>query len=622
MTPRERSSAVVRERQDVGAWVVKIPRRSRGQRSSPRLLAEPSGSSVTIAEDDRCTVVFAGVLWNGDELASDGRRGERGSAAATTLAAYRRSGESVFSKLRGVFGAVVCDHDTRTLLCVRDPAGAEPLFYADAGDDLLLSSSTEALLRYGSVSTALDRMALADHVLNGHPYAVEETYFAGIKRVPPGHLLHEGPTGRRLYRYWDPVEASSGGWVGEDELERLEEVLVRAVDRALELGPACIHLSGGIDSATVAVLAADRSRRRALPAPIALSVVFPDKACNEELVQRRVASDLRLPQLLTSFDEATGPGRLLASALDLSGRTPAPLLNPFEPAFEYLSAEASRRGCRVLLTGGGGDEWLVLEPAYAVDLLRSFDFVGLFRLWDAKRRYLPLPARSVIRNNVWRAGIRPILRDAAHARAPSLLRAYRRRRPDWMPGWAAPDATLRQELRARVEDGDGEPISGSRHLRAKRRILDHPAETFAAEEASAAGERLGIRRIEPFFDPDVVELLCRVRPELLIAGNREKAPVRPLLRRSVPSVGPEWPKTVFMDSYLASVLRSQGPAVWRRLGGASALAELEVVDGDGVRGFVDTYFAGNGGPADMWRVWSILSAEAWVRARSTASPMC
>jgi asparagine synthase (glutamine-hydrolysing) len=401
--------------------------------------------------------------------------------------------------------------------------------------------------------------------------------------------------------------------VGEGELERLDELLAQAVDRCLQLGPAALHLSGGIDSATVAVVAADRSRRQGLPAPLALSVLFPDATCNEEAVQRAVGADLGLPHLLTSFDDAVGPGRLVTAALGISARSPAPLLNLFEPAFDHLGTAARQRGYRVVLTGGGGDEWLGLEPSYAVDLVRGFHLVGLYRLWEAKRRYLPLPAHVVFRNNVWRAGLRPVLRNFARRRAPWAVRAYKGRRDsDWIPAWIARNADLREELRSR-DGGQRPPASASHYLHAKRRTLDHPVEAFVAEEAFAASQRLGLRRLEPFWDPDVVDLLCRTPPRLLIRGAREKSVVRGLLARNLPSIGREWPRTVFMDSFATSVMRSQGPAAWGRLDGASALVDLGVVDRERVRDFVEAYFAGT--VRDTWRVWSILSVEAWLQAR-------
>ena len=595
--------------------MVSIPARADRR---PQLLAEPGAASPSTAADARGTVVFDGMLWNGNELAAAAGADVSSSDGATVaLRTYRRFGEGALTRLRGAFALVICDAEERTCVCVRDHAGIHPLFYSHTDDGLLVSPSIEALLRRDSVSPALDRTALAEHVFFGFLLEPAKTQFAAIKRLPPGHVLRDGGDGRKVYRHWDPAPSEGGiEWARDDELEQVEALLAQAVERCLQLGPAGVYLSGGLDSATVAVLAADASRRCGLPAPVALSVLFPDPECDEQAVQRAVGADLGLPHVFASFDDAVGPGGLLGAALELTAQAPVPLLNPFEPAFDHLAVAARSQGCRVLLGGGGGDEWLALDPSYAVDLVHRGKIGALFRVWDAKRRYLPLSPLTVLRNNVWRAGLRPVLREVARTRAAWALDAYRRRRgtSDWLPAWIARDAELRRDLRERAE-ADGSPVgSRARYLEARRRTLNHPVETLVAEEAYLAGRRSGLRRLEPFWDPDVVDLLYRVHPDQLLAGRREKGLVREVLARHVPSVGREWPKTVFMDSFATSVVRGQGPAVWRALGGASALADLGVVDREGVGMFVERYFAGDGGrPGATWDVWNLLSTETWVR---------
>lgn len=555
-------------------------------------------------------VVFDGALY--DRVVGNGQ-----SAADFVLGAYLRRGAEALAELRGAYALAIWDGADGSVLCARDQAGTHPLFYSDAGEELLVSSSTEALLRHPSVPRRLNRTALADHLCHGYPQALDETFYAAIKRLPPGHALRQDAAGRQTYRYWDPAPPGElVQWATEDELERLEELVRRAVERCLGLGPAGIYLSGGADSATVAAFAAAGSRTRRLPAPLALSLLFPHPECNEEAVQRAVAAQLGLPQVVASFDEAVGAGRLLAAALELSSRWPSPLLNLFEPGFQHLGAEARRRGCEVVLTGGGGDEWFALSPGHAQEFLRSFDLAGLYRLWEARRRYLPAPALSVLRGLVWRGGLRALLREAAMRRAPRALGAYRRRGgAEWIPRWIASDRGLRHELYERAEALAGEPLLGDRYLLEKSLTLDHPLEAIGMEETHAAGERLGIRVLQPLRDPDLVDLLYRTPPKLLIRGGREKAPMRDLLASRLPAFGGEWPKTVFMDGFLSSVMLEQGPEAWRWLGGVPALTELGVVEPKRLRVFVERCLSGQGAWHELMRVWTILSTEAWLRPR-------
>src|SRR5207245_10030460 len=97
----------------------------------------------------------------------------------------------------------------------------------------------------------------------------------------------------------------------------------------------------------------------------------------------------------------------------------APLQNVWLPAYMHLAARAAAAGCRVILTGSGGDEWLTVTPRYTADLLHQFDLGGAFRLCRSIRKSYSLPLLAGLRNVLWTNGVRPLL----GARAAKLLRA-------------------------------------------------------------------------------------------------------------------------------------------------------------------------------------------------------
>ena len=78
------------------------------------------------------------------------------------LEAYRRHGEGVVSRLSGRFALVLWDGEQDLVLCARDPLGVHPLFYAEVGDELRLSSSFEALRSSAGVSSELNRVVVAE----------------------------------------------------------------------------------------------------------------------------------------------------------------------------------------------------------------------------------------------------------------------------------------------------------------------------------------------------------------------------------------------------------------------------------------------------------------------------
>jgi asparagine synthase (glutamine-hydrolysing) len=590
-----------------------------------RLLAAPGQAGPAFAEGGGCQVVFDGALYNRDELSALASGPDGRDDASLILRAYERWGESLFQRLRGIFALAIADRDQGCLLCARDPLGIFPLFIAQDGSTLFLSTTIAALTNHPRVSRAINRAALADHLCSRWPIP-EETCFTAVSRVLPGHVLRvDRHGGRRMVRYWDPAPPGAPiSWIRDEEVERFDELLDRAVNRCLDQGPAGIFLSGGLDSVSVAALAADNCRRRNLPTPWALSLGFPDPECNEEAIQRSIAASLGLPQELLSFDAAIGPPGVLQANLDLSADWPMPPLGTWTPAYQTLAAEGRRRGCRVILTGGGGDEWLGVGPAYAADLIRSLDLVRLVGLIANYMRSFPPPRRRILHSLVWTFGARALLRDVAfHAyrrMGPSAVRLRLRRAiRRTVPSWVAPDPLLRRELEQRLE-GYLEATTPRSHpdsfyLRACRESFESPLVSIEMEELFERGRRLGVRFLQPYWDADLADFLYRTPPRLLNWGGRSKGLVRPMLARRFPQATFERQKKVMSTNFFRAIISREGETAWQTMGGVPELARLGLVDAAAL-GDTRAAVLRDGSTRDMYRLWSALNLESWIRAHN------
>ena len=317
----------------------------------------------------------------------DGLAAGAATDADAVLAAYAQHGESVAALLTGSFALALWDASSRCLLLVRDRTGRAPLFYAHSGDLLVASTSLDRVLETPGVSRAVNVRMLGSW-LGGSASTLEETPFTAVRRLPGGHeLVLVGGGTSVVRRYWAP-----GGVGGATIAEALAEVTGRLIGR---YGPAAIHLSGGLDSAAVAVAAAAASRLLGASLPLALSVVA--EGATEEPTQRAAASDLGLPQhwLRLSPQEVD-----LRATLDLVARLPFLALGLSAAQFTALDAEAVRAGRLLLIDGEGGDEWLGAPPWLGVELLTSGDLVGLWWLISARSAYGQRPRRQALRELV------------------------------------------------------------------------------------------------------------------------------------------------------------------------------------------------------------------------------
>lgn len=566
---------------------------------------------VSTARDSYLTIVVAGQIYDPDRLDPDSSAPT--TAADALLGAYRRLGPPVVASLRGAFAAFLWDARRELLLCIRDPLGISPLFYADGRGELVLSTSLNDLIAHPGVPNELNRAALADHLCHRWPDP-GETYWEGVRRVPPGHVMETTRSGRTLRRYWNPAPpGSEPEWLDDEEVDRFDEVFERAVGRAFALGRPGIYLSGGLDSVSVAAVAVDRAARQETEAPVGLSLAFPTAAANEEAVQRKVATGLGIPHVLLPFDDAVGSHGLLEAALATSSAAPAPLMNIWYPAYRTLAGAGAREGCRVILTGGGGDEWLGVSPLLAADLIRSGDLRGLFRLWTTLSGSVRLSKLRMLHSVLWTFGSRPLLGAAAERHAPRRLAAYRmRRKRAGTPDWVAPDPALRAVLFERAAQSVTSMRADSFYLREGQLSLDHALISLEMEEVFDSGRETGLPVRMPYWDAELVDFLYRVRPEALNEGGRSKGLVRQMLSRRFPELGFERQRKVLATDYFTQTMARQAPAAWERMGGVSALEDLGIVKKTALQSAMENVFDRqyNQGVA---RIWNALTLEAWVR---------
>lgn len=561
---------------------------------------------------------FQGVLFDREALAASSQ--PDCSDAKLVLHAYAREGEAALSRLRGSFVVVIVDGARGKAIVARDPMGSHPLFYAEAGSCVLFAVSPGRLLGRAGVSRDFNRAAIADHLCHRWPDP-HETFFKAVRRVPPGMRAVLSKGCLQLDRYWDPAPIDQPvQWLTPEEASGFDDVFERAVKRCLCHGRAGIFLSGGLDSISVAAVAAESARASEQHLPLALSLGFPDPECNEEERQAAVARDLGLRQFLLGFDDALGNRPLFRQTLELTAKAAAPILNAWLPAYLSLARCARVEGVRTILTGEGGDEWLTVTPYHAADLIHRGALLELAQFFGTLRQSYQLNPFALVRNVVWQCGLRPLGGMALHRLFPEAHAAGRVKRfLAGDPGWLAldPDLHVEHQHRAARAMGTSDPPDGF-YIRELRTGLDHALISWAAEEQHEQGRQIGVRFMHPFFDPDLIEMLYRTPPRLLNAGGRSKGLVRQTMAKRFPGLGLERQRKVLAASFFRARLLREGPALADEAGGFPALSGLGIVDGPALAAFIRQQLKQSG--PRLRHIWQPINLETWVRAYSKKKP--
>jgi asparagine synthase (glutamine-hydrolysing) len=469
------------------------------------------------------------------------------------------------------------------------------------------------------VNARFNRVLVAEYLQNIRAFQrVDETFYEDIRRIPPAHALSVSAGALSLTRYWDPVPPGFA-WATEDELSRFTAVLGMAVDRSLSVGADSLALSGGFDSVSIAVMAAERRRGR-LPLH-AVSLHFTDPSCDEGPRQIQVAQALAMPQVMRSLDECLGEDSFVGELRALSRVSPGPVMSAWQPMYGRLLRSAADRGLGHLMTGTGGDEMFYVNAGYAADCLGALDLPGLWRFCRACQAMWPSASARVAWSVLWDEAIKGALRQRARTLLDRVspptrdwirTRRLRRARPPWL---VPTDRDLIARLERRpIELPPAEMAPGEgAYVRAMRRLPQSPTFSMELEQSHAWANQAGFRFLFPYFDRDLVELSLRMPPAHLVAGGQAKAPLRRLVAERLPSVTMPTRKVLFDQSF-DRVFRLHGRRAWTALRGPLLLGELGIVDPPRVNALMKDYFSG--AARRSLEPWLVLSTELWLRARS------
>jgi asparagine synthase (glutamine-hydrolysing) len=363
----------------------------------------------------------------------------RSTDADELLAAHDRWGADFAFHVVGEYAFALYEAREQRLLLCRDHMGARSLYYHVNKDRLIVSSQLAPLLDLFDISRDINEEYVAGCLARGpHPGLTPYKY---IHAVQPAHIVTVSAAGCiSERRYWQLEPGREIRFRNDEEYEEAFRHYVReAVYAPLRTDrPVMIELSGGLDSSTVACLAAEGIQKGQTQATRfeTVSLVYDESPTSDES---------KFIDCVESYLGRTGihvrdeDGNLLPPMdTDLDAVKPNPVLcsSGYHAALCRVMEET---GARVLLTGVGGDQ--VLGSSYdpyplLADLLvlrKPFALQRELRLWS---RTLSKPCLSLL----WRNTVVPVL--------PRSLQPWcRQDLTKKVPSWYNADFVARTKLR-------------------------------------------------------------------------------------------------------------------------------------------------------------------------------
>ena len=306
------------------------------------------------------TMVYNGEVYNHldlrKEFTFEADRYRTTSDTETILAGFHQHREEIPSHLQGMFAFAVYNEQDRSLFIARDRLGIKPLYYFKTERLFAFASEIKALLVHPDIQARVNTSKLSQQLTLKYTLD-DQTLYAGIKKLLPGHWTSVRSGQIRTKQYWDisytPKRKFSSIDEASKEFKERFDGSVRS--RLMADVPLGVFLSGGIDSSVIAA-----SMSKMVSDPIkAYSIAFEQKEYSElsysNMVAKHVGADVT--EMILS------PQDWIAAWPKMVYHEDEPIAHPSSIPLHFVAKRAAE-DVKVVLTGEGADELLAGYERY------------------------------------------------------------------------------------------------------------------------------------------------------------------------------------------------------------------------------------------------------------------
>ena len=492
----------------------------------PRRVDGPAIDTFTSGPDGRILLLDSRIDNRGELCAAPGF-----DDAATTgptdadlvLGAFAKWGDEVVARLIGEYALVLWEPVRRRLFMARDILGSRALdyYFPSSGTCFAVSTDLRVLLELPCIPRKLCEETVADYLTCDGSGPADSTFYDSVRILPAAHTLILD--GGRVVRapYWSPAEVSSSEPGDDDYARELRRRITEAVECRLRGGKrVAVHLSGGLDSSSLACIAA-RSLKRRGRRLLALCCLLPHGHDGPESDERAhidavLAQEDNIDPVWVRMPVENEPFRALTRWFDVLAQ---PSYSTVTHVEERLGEVGRSHGVDVVLSGFGGDLF-ASAPGWnaAGELLRAGRLRPAFSVLQSMHREQGRSWAKLL----FREVLAPLLPNRASA-VPS--------------GCAHPD--LLERLHGKRNPGARAPIfrPNTAPPREMMRFILAPGhiERMVSAVTQVFADEFSQELRFPLLDVRVIELMLNLPAEQFQLCGRPRS----LMRRAMAGILPE-----------------------------------------------------------------------------------
>jgi len=332
-------------------------------------------------DDGAYTIVFNGEIYNylelKDELLAKGYCFRTKTDTEVIIKAYQEWNTDCVRYFNGMWAFALYDKINSLLFCSRDRFGIKPFYYTETGGKFIFGSEIKQLLPFHTKNTA-NISTLMNYLISGFENYSNETFFDGVFQLGQSSNLIFCLQNRNFHieKYYDLKHSPDNTQLLNDAVKNYKNALFESIKLRLrsdvKVGTC---LSGGLDSSSIAAVAAEYQRKEKNQDLTAIHAKSSMKASDESRFAIRVSEHCRLNMKLIEPDSIEFKNMI--DEVVYTQEEPFVGVSVFMQYFVMQKAKALN--CTVMLDGQGGDETLLGYERYYPAYLFNLGFIGFVK---------------------------------------------------------------------------------------------------------------------------------------------------------------------------------------------------------------------------------------------------